>query len=592
MDCILKDVTCFCQGLAKAQEILNRFSVDFATKVQSLGGQIDSLSTITESLRLSESTPSADLVNGEIGQWQTILTACKAEVEKNIKGREFQNRFQKHPLVIVFGIVKAGKSTLGNFLHGRSFRAADFDNPYRNGQIPQTTIYVEESGRKDSKTKDAFDEASIESTCSAQYFQIPGLVWVDTPGIGAVQKAAIDIRPLEEIAKQYVQYADLVVFLANSANPGINEDVAGYKSLYENGKKALVVITRSDVFETAKDEKGRLLRSADGKIAKVQMPKDAQRRKMQEDALKQAMARNGVPADMCDAVSISTQLAEKGVADRDDELWKGGNLGSFYRKVVDIIGDEQILELKKQAPQKLLNTTIESIVGTAEKNNTLMCLLVKLDELKRKLQAQFDSLEPKGELVAEIAGDVVNQVRGPLRKYMDSELNKAEGADSVTFSLEGMQTVICEKVVATLEMRVKRLIGEFRRDSLSEFTLSDVSAQASRKKAKESYTVDVPYSVERDPEGFIENVRGFLGKKYRRTEIRSEKRTYEVDLGVDTSTAKESILSQIESSVETYVRGELEGLRTAFFGETLKKMTRLESSVRDLVTNLKKLRYA
>ena len=43
--------------------------------------------------------------------WLQAVSECVTYAENSVKGTEFQHRFEKQALVIVFGIVKAGKST-------------------------------------------------------------------------------------------------------------------------------------------------------------------------------------------------------------------------------------------------------------------------------------------------------------------------------------------------------------------------------------------------------------------------------------------------------------------------------------------------
>jgi hypothetical protein len=573
---IERDLDAFYDGLMRSQRILDDFSSDFSARVDSVSEELRSLSGLTADLRVAESSPLASLLNGEIGKWQQIINACYAEAKKQVEGREFQNKFEKVPLVIVFGIVKAGKSTLGNFIHGRAFRAAPFDNVYKNGKLPNARIIVQEKGRQDASVKDAFDENSIESTCSAQYFTIPGLAWVDTPGIGAIEKKEIDIVPLAEIAKKYVQYADLVVFLANSTNPGVQEDIAGYKNLYESGKKALVVITRSDTFETKVEN---------GKIVRRQVAKDKDRRKLQEDSLCDAMAKNGVPREYCDAVSISTQLAEKAVANVDDSLWEGGNIGDLYRKLVSVIGDPKILELKKEAPKKLWNNTVGSIVGNVNNRDSLKGLHSGLSGIHAKIQEKYDALNPSGNLVAEIVDDVVNHVRVSIRRFVDGAVDSVQG-NEISLSLDTLQGKIQNEIVDVLGLHVKTIVGDFRKGILREFSVQGIAATAERNVETQEYTVEVPEIVEREPHGLFEHIRSFFGKTYHKVITVQETRTIEIDIGFDSAKAKQKLISLLENALEQHVKDELANLRQLFFAAALTKITKLKESVSRLSDKL------
>ena len=594
MNLIERDLNNFWQGLQKAQKLLDTFSDSFSGKIENIEKDLASMSQLTQALRTDGNSPSGRLLNSEIDKWQSVITSCQRAAEENICGREFQNRFEKKPMVMVFGIVKAGKSTLGNFLHGRSFRKAAFPNVYKSEEIPHLPITVAEKGRTDCDTKEEFDENSTESTCSIQYFEIPGMAWVDTPGIGAIEKKDIDIRKLEDLAKQYVQYADLVVFLANSANPGINEDVDAYKTLYQNGKKALAIITRSDTVGYGKDANGRLLKDKNGKIQKVLVAKDTQRRAAQENALREALNKNGIPASdtrTVSLVSISTMLADQAIERQDEELWRGSNMGEVYRKITDVIANPGILELKKKAPSALLNSAIDKIIGTSGQEKSLKALLAGLNDAAGKMEKQYQALNPEGKLVGKITMDVVNQVRTPLRSHIDSLIEKSSKNQDVTISLEELQASIQNILKKALESHVRHLIGDFQEQVLDTFSVNGLKATAKHETEIQTYEVRVPYSVERSPDGVIEHVKSFFGKKYYRTASRTEMRQISIDLGIDPTEAKKDLLSQIEEAVRQYVHQELDTLREAFFGESRKKTTQLTQAVTKLVENLKQQRY-
>ncbi len=53
---------------------------------------------------------------------------------------------EKYLVVMVFGAVKSGKSTLGNFLAGREWLKAPFDNVYKH--IPPTEFKTQEQARE------------------------------------------------------------------------------------------------------------------------------------------------------------------------------------------------------------------------------------------------------------------------------------------------------------------------------------------------------------------------------------------------------------------------------------------------------------
>lgn len=575
---MLEDLDFFYNGMMRAQKILDNFSVEFSQKLDSVSSELLCMKNMTNELKCKEDSPAAHFLNLEIASWAEILNECSDIVQKNITGRNFQNRFEKEPLVIVFGIVKAGKSTLGNFLHGREFRDAKFDNPYKN-KIPIGKIVVEESGREDISDKESFDENSIESTCSAQYFQIPGLAWVDTPGIGAIQKSS-DLRPLEDIAKQYVKYADLVVFLSSSDHPEVVESVFAYQDLYSEGKKLLVAITRSDRYENKPDVKLR-------KIVKNLVPKSKKDRELQEQSLLNSLKNLSGDIRKIDAVSLSTKLAVKAIEEQSDQCWQDSNMGIFYKKIIDVIADNEILELKKEAPKKLLNTSIAAIVGDEEQEKSLVGLIKCMREILARIEEKFEELSPDGKLVEIVTEDVINQLRGLIRKFVDKqgEMNASK------VDLQSLNSEIQQTLAATLRNHIIRIIGEYKNIDISQIKLSGIQSSIQHKTDTHTYTAKVPRSEERDPSGFVENVKAFFGKKYYKLGYTEEERTIDIDLGVDTVSAKKELLEKLQSQVESHCKKELDLLRVAFFGEAKQKLSLLLEKLNNIKNTIENLRY-
>jgi hypothetical protein len=581
----------FHDGLSQAQDQLKSFTDEFEARLENITVKLDTLSRISGDLRLSSSTPMLDaLLKSETEAWLKAIATFQHKIQENMKGREFQNRFEKQALVIVFGVVKAGKSTLGNFIRGRDFLAAPFDNVYKDpAKMPVKKIKVEESGRRHElgiKEKDWLDQASIESTCSIQYFELPGMVWVDTPGFGAIEKKQEDLRPLAELANQYVQYSDLVVFLANSANPGIREDLNGLKLLETGGKRTLVVITRSD--DCAND-----VFREDGcvKIKKRLIPKSADNRKAQEAYLMQEIKKLGIKGVHGAAVSISVHMAEAGIKKQDDQLWEGSNIPQLYENIISVISNPTILELKKSSPRKSLNNLIQEIVsGGDEGVGGLEGLVAKLKDLQTRIQRNYDQLSPAGPLVCSIVEDVTDKLRGEVHKCVEElAAKRAESVQNQHVSLEAIQDRLSKICMKTLNRHVSNLIGEFQRET--HLSLQDVSSTIVRQKEVQSYQVTIAYKTSRSPSGVIETVLGWLGKKYYEASSYTETRTVDVDLGFNTAMAKKELLSKLEPKIVAFTKQELAAIREEFFAAFLKNMAVMERHIEEIHGDLLKMRY-
>lgn len=82
--------------------------------------------------------PKGDKLNNVEKQLKNVLeiindNICKwnKQVEKDAKGIKFVKKHEKYFMVMIFGPVKAGKSTLGNFFAGDTYRKAKFESKFK-----------------------------------------------------------------------------------------------------------------------------------------------------------------------------------------------------------------------------------------------------------------------------------------------------------------------------------------------------------------------------------------------------------------------------------------------------------------------------
>lgn len=172
------------------------------------------------------------------------IEAWNQQKLQNAKGTEFMSKHQKYLVVMVFGAVKAGKSSLGNFMAGKSFLDAPFDNAFKHH--PVVPMESEESGRaeggieKDEKGRQFFKVGFTDTTGAIQYFTMSGLRWMDSPGTGAIAQKD-DHLDMEKLVEEYIPYTDFCLFLVNSAEPGLQSDMKYIQKLTRVDQEALIL---------------------------------------------------------------------------------------------------------------------------------------------------------------------------------------------------------------------------------------------------------------------------------------------------------------------------------------------------------------
>ena len=116
------------------------------------------------------------------------LVEWQHRVEKHERNTEFRQDFGDSLLVFVYGKVKAGKSSLGNYVaYGSSDPDQQTVEAARNkGQAPDfflkaSTTDNPEQGEARLKQAGKFAVGVVETTSAIQGFRLPGLTWVNWP---------------------------------------------------------------------------------------------------------------------------------------------------------------------------------------------------------------------------------------------------------------------------------------------------------------------------------------------------------------------------------------------------------------------------
>lgn len=525
---------------------------------------------------------------------QEVISKWQQQIEANKKGTEFMDKHEKYLVVMVFGAVKAGKSSLGNFFAGMDLLDADFENEYKSHPVAvfETEDKKRENGgivENERTGRRCFKEGVLDTTGDIQYFTLSGLRWMDSPGTGAVAKSTDrqDGRTMDDMVNEYIPYTDMCIFLMNSSEPGLQEDMKYIRQLNKENQTALVVITKSDKAEEDEDE--------DGNIIKVWEPKDADTRRIQEEHIC-AQIKNScpeVPTYKYSAISVSTYLAKAGIKEHDDEKYRGGNIDTLMKCISDKVGNN-VIELKEKKPKKNVNAFIDNIINdTAVTSDGARQDIKGLRDqfiiIKNEIAKHKKKLEDKKDVIRRrIQREIESTVRGNIRKWSDevegknTSLTDSEIADRII-------KIVNPIITKDLNLAIGEVIKGYQDQTIStlEFNLTGGGLHNETKEITESY--EVPYCYERSADGIWENIRSFFGKKYYSSGVRTEISTKVIALGTNVEGYIEKISPAINDVLSSHIEQNIDNIKDKYFAPQeqfadimMKKLVNLENDLRNM----------
>ena len=582
LDRAQKELQTFSQELHKKNSAvfsaLERFAEANDTYVNSLASQASELTAVDKALQ-----EAVENLKAAVRSW-------KNSVESHKKGQKFMNDHEKHLVVMVFGAVKTGKSTLGNFFAGREWIAAPFDNVYKHR--PVTVFETEEKGRDtgDIEKVDGrywFSEGVTDTTGDIQYFTLGGLRWFDSPGTGALAKEG-DKRNMEEMVKEYLQYVDLCIFLINSSEPGLMEDMKYMEQLSRTEQEALVVITKSDRVDEDVDEAG--------DIVKVYVPKTDEARRLQEKDMceRLAVAYPHLDRDKFRAMSVSTLLCHRALKNADEKVFRDSNLDVLMKKL-QAKADGDVVQIKTTRPKKAMNKFLhdivegdETIAGVRGLRRNLQKVLDSAADFRAKIESRKERLT-KG-VARRVKADAVKEINRMAHKVENG--GSAVGQESVA---KMVFSVVHPIVADEINEEVSHVIGTAQKlagELAVEVAQPEIRTKEIRRKTEQvEHTYSVYKVVRRDPDGVWENVRSFFGKKYYETVEDMRKHVSTVSLGVDTEEIVSELMPQIESYVSRTVQKNLEKIAESYFAPQEAFVQEIEKNLDRLEEELKALHF-
>ncbi|MGI2024408.1 dynamin family protein [Shewanella glacialipiscicola] len=355
--------------------------------------------------RLPEENPLSSQIDGILSAISDTDKAWQANLASYDKGLSFRQDFQDSLLVFVFGKVKSGKSSLGNYIAwGHTDPSENLKSSVPISLQPEyftaaNTNVVNGDTDDEAKHRREFRVGATEATSSIQGFRLPGLTWVDSPGLHSVN----DING--KLAQEYVAHADLILYTMNSASPGRASDLKEIKELKSKGKETLILITGSDINEEDwDDELGEI-------VTRVQM-KSKETRQMQREYIAKEL--EGI--DSNDILSNSARYAQEHLTD-PKEMQNSGMVQLFSR--LHSISQNQGVQIKRAVPMtnfsNFLDKCRKELQPYTKLTNDLDAEIAHLESSVPKVMARY-TREAQKEMYA-----IIDDTFNSLENYRDDD---------------------------------------------------------------------------------------------------------------------------------------------------------------------------
>ena len=457
----LKDIKLINNSVDEKRELVKKYVSNFNANIQNL--------RIDENIK-KQNKEISNLLEETINLIKLVSNDWLKNFDEMIEKEKFRSDLSNYFIVIIFGKVKAGKSSLGNLIAKKKLDSQKIE-----------FFKYDEAGKKQAIKKleeieeDSFATNNLECTVEIQGFKLDGMAWIDTPGLGSMVKENGDL------AKEYIQSADYIIYPTSSDSPLQLDEREQLKELFEQNKKVSICITKSDYKDEDECECGSEdgCENCNGGMVKVLKNKCLSKREGQEKFVKEEIYKL-IPKDkeyiLGDIFSISTHTAKKGLDSSDNELFEDSNIPKFYELLTDVIKDKAS-KLKADTPYEGLKSFIDfNILGSdiIKQNSSIKNIKLELESLEqviRESQERFEILKENS------SNDLVSEIEFIISKY-SLEINKSNSKEMFL----QIDSEINKKMFEIIEKNISEILNNFDASfkslsatfSSNEFIIEDV----------------------------------------------------------------------------------------------------------------------
>lgn len=372
-------------------------------------------------------------------------------------GAKFRKGFNDSLLVYVLGKVKAGKSSLGNYIaYGLSDPSKDpniIPSIRASGApMPEFKMEVVCNGAEIEKDIYSFAVGATETTSSIQRFKLAGLTWVDSPGLHSVTGEN------NELALRYVECADLIIYPLNAAHPGRLSDTEELRKIDANGKAVITIITKSDnVAEKVENEK----------IVSDMVMMDLNDQNDQKHWVQGEIRRK--VGKTVDVICLSVAYAEK-YRGEPGSLEKSG-VADLMDRLIETARSEAV-ELKRKTPSDNLKAFVDKILEPGRDDALYLGGVKKLlATAKGEISGLRQSVQSK---LATAAGHAKGDVALAIRAEAERNVRNPKAlADNCTNLVKSKTEEYLKRAVSEIFSQAEKIITDLSGANVTEIQAYD-----------------------------------------------------------------------------------------------------------------------